>query len=65
MSEKPRTMLRHFFEMVVDENTTMLDPTCGSANAVRVAREMGAAKVLGIEREKEFYQLAKEAWKDE
>lgn len=29
-AEKPRAMLEHFFRMVVDEHTVMLDPTAGS-----------------------------------
>lgn len=64
MSEKPRGMLRHFLRMVVDEYTQFLDPTCGSANAVRVAQDLGAGTVLGIERDKEFYSLAKEHYND-
>lgn len=62
MSEKPRGMLQHFFRMFVDENTNMLDPTCGSGNAVRVAHDLGAAYVLGLERDAEFHQRAVEAW---
>lgn len=65
MNEKPRSMLRHFLEMFVDENTRFLDPTCGSANAVRVARDLGAPTVLGIERDPEFYNLAKGAFFDD
>lgn len=60
MSEKPVGMLRKFMEMFVDENTTMLDPTCGSANAVKAAAALRAFQVLGIERDTEFYNLAKE-----
>lgn len=60
MSEKPRGMLQHFFRMFVDEYSVVLDPTCGSANALRVAEDMGANTVLGLEKSKEFYHLAKE-----
>ncbi len=60
MSEKPKPVLRHFFRLFVDEYSTVLDPTCGSANALMVAEEMGAKQVLGLEIDKEFYELAKE-----
>lgn len=58
MSEKPIDMLRQFFRMYVDDTTVMFDPTCGSANAVALAESMGAAKVLGCEMNKEFYEAA-------
>lgn len=64
MSEKPRGMLRHFMRMIVDEYTIMLDPTCGSGNAVKVGELLGASKVLGLERNKEFYERAKERYFD-
>ena len=60
MSEKPKPVLRQFFRMFVDEYTIMLDPTCGSANAVRVAQDLGATTVLGLEKDKEFFDLASE-----
>lgn len=62
MSEKNPNVLRHFMRMVVDEYSTVLDPTCGSGNAVKVAASLGANRVLGIERDEEFYNLAKEHW---
>ena len=49
ISEKPMQMLSHFFEMVVDQHTTILDPTCGSGTALRVAKSLGAAKGLGLD----------------
>jgi len=61
MSEKPEPMLRHFFGMLVDENTVMLDPTCGSGSALRAAESLGAKYVLGIERDEGFAKLAREA----
>ena len=62
MSEKNPAMLAHFFRMFVDGSTTMLDPTMGSGNAVRVAESMGAASVCGLERDKEFFDRASEAY---
>lgn len=62
MSEKPVECLEHFFRMYVDESTRLLDPTCGSANALKAAQRFGAAEVLGIERDKNFYEAAVSAW---
>jgi len=62
MSEKSEDMLKHFMKMLVDENTRMLDPTCGSASALRAAHSLGAASVLGLEINPEFADLARRAW---
>src|SRR5574337_985959 len=48
-SQKPEPMLRFFFQMFVDENTVMLDPTCGSGSALKAAEDLGARSVLGLE----------------
>ena len=61
MSEKPEPMLRHFFGMLVDENTVILDPTCGSGSALRAAESLGAKYVLGLEMNEEWAQIAREA----
>lgn len=60
MSEKPLPVLSHFFRMVIDEYSSVLDPTAGSANAIRAASKMGAAVVMGIERDETFFKLARE-----
>lgn len=57
-AEKSLTMLQHFFRMLVDETTVMLDPTCGSGMAVRAAESAGARLALGLEQDKEFYERA-------
>lgn len=59
MSEKSEPMLRHFFRMVVDETTVMLDPTAGSGSALRAAESLNAKFVLGLERDKEFAEAAR------
>lgn len=64
MSEKPEAMLRHFFRMMVDDNSTVLDPTAGSGNAIKVAQRLGASYALGLEKSEEFYNRAVAAWKD-
>jgi len=46
---KPDPMLRHFMTMLVDENTTMLDPTCGGGSSLRAAESLGASYVLGMD----------------
>lgn len=62
MSEKNVGMLMHFMRMIVDENTRMLDPTCGSGSALRAAKKLGAASVLGLEMNEEFAAAARRAW---
>ena len=44
--------------MFVDENTRMLDPTCGSGTALRAAEALGAAHILGIEINEDFADRA-------
>lgn len=62
MSEKPVPMLQHFMGMVVDEYSSVLDPTCGSGNALKAAQKLGAKQVLGLEINEEFYTRSKEAY---
>lgn len=57
-SEKPEPMLKHFFEMFVDENTSIFDPTAGSGSALRAADAMGAKRLLGLEYDAEFCATA-------
>lgn len=59
MSVKPEPVLRHFFRMLCDEHTRLLDPTCGSGSALRAAESLGAKHVLGLERDKEFAEGAR------
>lgn len=48
-SAKPVPVLKHFFEMLVDEHTALLDPTCGAGSALRAADDLGAPRILGLE----------------
>jgi ParB/RepB/Spo0J family partition protein len=57
-SQKPEPMLRHFLSMVVDETTNVLDPTCGSAAALRAAEDLGAKSILGIEMDPNYVTAA-------
>lgn len=63
-STKPEPMLRHFFQMFVDESTRMLDPTCGSGAALRAAESLGAEHVFGLELNPEIAEGAQGALKD-
>lgn len=58
MSEKPQVMLEYFFRMLVDEHSTVLDPTAGSGSAIRAARALGAKRILGLELNPEFVERA-------
>lgn len=49
INQKPMDMLKHFLSLVVDEHTAVLDPTCGSGSALAAARDLGAARILGLE----------------
>lgn len=60
MSEKPQGMLTAFLRMVIDKHSHVLDPTCGTGNALRVAQELKARRVYGLEINKEFAAIAKE-----
>jgi predicted RNA methylase len=62
MSEKPVPMLKHFMEMTVDEYSRVLDPTAGSANALKAATALGAPTVLGLERDAEFFARSTAAY---
>lgn len=61
-SNKPEPMLRHFFSMLVDETTTLLDPTCGAGSALRAADSLGAKSVLGLELDTNFASVAQKAF---
>jgi hypothetical protein len=47
---KPEPVLRHFFAQIIRPGiTSVLDPTCGSGTALRIAEELKANRVLGLE----------------
>jgi ParB/RepB/Spo0J family partition protein len=64
MSEKSQDMLEHFFRMVVDSKTRILDPTCGSGSAIRAAKRLGAEFFLGLEKNPDFASAAQKALKE-
>lgn len=57
-SMKPEPMLRHLFSGLVDSTTDVLDPTCGSASALRAAEDVGARSILGLEINPEYFKGA-------
>lgn len=57
-SQKSEPVLRHFFSMLVDETTDMLDPTAGSGTSLRAAEECGARSVLGLELNPSYAEMA-------
>lgn len=59
--EKSELALQHFFGMCVDENTRLLDPTCGSGSALRAAKALGAKHYLGLELNEEYARRARES----
>ncbi len=61
VSTKPEPMLKHFMSMTVDDNTWLLDPTCGSASALRAAEELGAARCLGMDTDERTVGVARVA----
>lgn len=63
ISEKPKAMLRHFFRMFVDDHSHVFDPTCGSGNALVVAKEMGAESTLGLDIDEDYVEQASIALK--
>lgn len=56
---KPIDVLAHFFRVVVDGNTRMLDPTCGSGTSLCAAESLGASHVLGLELNPDFAATAR------
>ncbi len=62
-STKTEPMLRHFMEMLVDETTSLLDPTCGSGASLRAAESLGAKSVLGLEIDQQYIGPARQALK--
>jgi DNA modification methylase len=60
-TQKSEPMLRHFLSMLVDENTDVFDPTCGSGSALRAADSLGARKVFGLEMNPDYARRAIQA----
>jgi ParB/RepB/Spo0J family partition protein len=61
LTEKPEPVLRHFFEMFVDPDTELFDPTCGSGSSLRAAESLGAKRTMGLELDPEVADRARGA----
>lgn len=59
MSEKPQNVIAHYFRMLCDDTSSVLDPTCGSGSAIRAAKSAGAGRVLGLEKSESFANIAR------
>lgn len=64
ISTKPEPMLRYFMGMLVDENTSLFDPTAGSGAALRAADELGAKTVFGLEIDAKAAEVANQAFRN-
>lgn len=60
MSEKPLPVVTKFLSMLIDETTSLLDPTCGSGTAIRAARDLNAKIALGLERDPKNHIIAQQ-----
>lgn len=49
LSEKPMEVVTHFLEMLVDETTEILDPTCGAGSALEAAINLGCKRAVGFD----------------
>lgn len=63
-STKPEPMLKFFFEMFMDEHTSILDPTCGAGSSLRAAESLGCRRTLGIEANEEYANIARHELQD-
>lgn len=58
LSEKPYEVVHHFLRMLCDNNSKVLDPTCGSGTALAAAKSLGATNVTGIELDSDSAAIA-------
>lgn len=65
LSEKPVNVLLHFFPMLVDESTKLLDPTAGSGTSLIAAKKLGAQYTRGYEINQGFCDVAnRKFWRE-
>jgi DNA modification methylase len=62
-SPKNEAMMQYLLSAFVTEDTRLLDPTCGSGVAIRVAKRLKAAYALGLEISDQSSLLARAALK--
>jgi 23S rRNA G2445 N2-methylase RlmL len=44
--------------MLVDENTDLLDPTCGSGTSIAAAVSLKARRAVGLDTEQKYVELS-------
>lgn len=49
ISEKPDAVVSHFLTMLVDQSTSLFDPTAGGGSAIGAAKRLGAERAVGLE----------------
>lgn len=59
LNQKSHEMLLQFLGMLVDANTAVFDPTCGSGSALAAARALSSPRVLGLELDPENADVAR------
>ena len=60
VSTKPAVMLSDFFRMFIDGDSIVLDPTCGSGTAIKVALQMHCKFALGLDNDAASVGIATE-----
>jgi ParB/RepB/Spo0J family partition protein len=60
-SQKNEQMMEHLLSAFVTDSTRLLDPTCGSGVAIKIAKRLGAHSALGLELDEESAVLARAA----
>lgn len=58
-SEKVFLAVHHFLRLVVDDTSRVLDPTCGSGQALCAAEKLGAKRIVGWEISKDHVESAR------
>ena len=64
-SQKNESMMEHLLSAFVTDSTRVLDPTCGSGVAIKIAKRLGAHSALGLELDEESAVLARAALRSE
>lgn len=59
VSQKNQDMLEDFLRMFIDDESVVLDPTCGSGTALAAALKLGASYVVGLDINEECVEIAK------
>ena len=64
-SQKPMGVFDIWLRMFIDEDSVVLDPTCGSGTALAAAIKLGADKVVGLDINEKCVQIAEDNCRNE